>query len=77
MNEYESFAIKGRMVYQTTREEDGYKRRAVHQPDGTWWMYSFYPAHRSGIGVPLRGKSRQAQILAFVEEVKAALAAAE
>ena len=71
---YEIFTINGRLVYQTTREEDGYKRRAVRQEDGSWWMYSFYPGRRSGVGVPLRGEIRQAGILAFIEKVKAALA---
>lgn len=60
---YESFFIKGRLAYQATREEDGFKRRAVHQPDGNWRMYSFYPGRRSGVGVPLRGVARQAEIL--------------
>lgn len=73
MNE-QCWIKNGRTVYQT--EQPGFAdrpliRRAVQQPDGTWWLYSFYKGN--GVGAPLRGKSRQQEIRNFIAMVRAAL----
>ena len=75
MNE-QCFLLNGRMAYQMERPAGCNSvmiSRAVHQPDGTWWKYDFYKGAHS-VGVPLRGKTRQGEIEAFVAKVKAALA---
>lgn len=76
---YESFTIKGKLVYQKKKvltPESKIVYRAVHQKDGSWWFYCFYEYTSfkgSGVGTPVRGKKRQESILKFVEEVKNAL----
>jgi hypothetical protein len=70
MNEYSSFTTGGKMAYQCVLT-NGKTWQAVQQADGSFWMYFF--ATGSKKGGPIRGKSRQKQILEFVAEVKAAL----
>lgn len=43
-------------------------RRAVVQPSGLLWMYSFYKG--SSVGVPVRSQAYQERFQRFIETVK-------
>lgn len=80
MKNFFNYTSNGKMVYETQEDcvqDNGapyvQTRRAVQQQDGSFWLYTFTSNSKS-VGSPLRGKSRTAQINAFIEIVKAALA---
>lgn len=71
---YESFTLKGKLVYQYKRKlPNGLTivHRAVQQRDGSWWGYDFYEG--LSVGTPIRGAKRQKQILSLVEHVRSQL----
>lgn len=67
----QSFTISGKLIYQIERKAGGdhiIVTRAVQQPDGTWWKYTFYKG--KSVGVPTRSKKDQPYILEFVNSVR-------
>lgn len=70
---YESFTENGQMVFQRTVQvrERYHITKAVYKSNNLWALYSF--SRGRGQGHPLRSKSRQPQILAFIDEAKKGL----
>lgn len=73
MENAQSFTMQGKMVYQyeTMFGESPVVHRYVQQESGIWWQYTFYKGQ--SVGVPARGKARQAYFLEKIEAIKSEL----